>query len=100
MQDVRCRIQDERNMNILERKNAILVSEFDKYVMEHQEFAKKIPRNSQVVLQLEGDEEYNEWSRKIAEKQREAGQKVAYIQIKGLRPAHSRLIAPKLKKIA
>jgi len=81
-------------MDVLEKKHAIFVTEFDRYVIEHPEFAVKIPPNAQIVLQVEGDEEYNEWSRQLAEKQREKGQPVIYIKVKGLKPAKSRLIKP------
>ncbi|MFV9646800.1 MAG: DUF5647 family protein, partial [Desulfobacterales bacterium] len=54
-------------IDILEKKHAILVTEFDRYVMEHDEFAAEIPQNSQIVLQIESDEEYNKWSRQLAE---------------------------------
>jgi hypothetical protein len=83
-------------IEILERKHAILVTEFDRYVVEHPEFAVEIPRNAQIVLQLEGDEEYNQWSRQLAENQREPGQKVVYVKVKGLRPARSRLLKPEV----
>jgi len=76
-------------MDILEKKNAILMAEFDRYVMEHPKFAAKIPRNAQVVLQVEGDEDYNAWSRKVAERQRELGQPVIHVHIKGLKPARA-----------
>jgi len=83
-------------IEILEKKHAILVTEFDRYVVEHPEFAVEIPRNAQIVLQLEGDEEYNQWSRQLAENQREPGQKVVYVKVKGLRPAKSRLLKPEV----
>ena len=83
-------------IEILERKHAILVTEFGRYVVEHPEFAVEIPRNAQIVLQLEGDEEYNQWSRQLAENQREPGQKVVYVKVKGLRPARSRLLKPEV----
>jgi hypothetical protein len=83
-------------IEILERKHAILVTEFDRYVVEHPEFAVEIPQNAQIVLQLEGDEEYNQWSRQLAENQREPGQKVVYVKVKGLRPARSRLLKPEV----
>ncbi len=83
-------------MDILEKKNAILMTEFDRYVMEHPKFAAKIPRNAQMALQVEGDEDYNAWSQRMAERQREPGQPVIYIHIKGLKPARSRLIRPTL----
>jgi len=83
-------------IEILERKHAILITEFDRYVVEHPEFAVKIPRNAQIVLQVEGDEEYNEWSTQLAERQREPGQTVIYVRVKGLKPAKSRLIKPEV----
>ena len=76
-------------IEILERKHAIFVTEFDRYVAEHPEFAVNIPRDAQIVIQLEDDEEYNEWSRKLAEKQREKDQRVVYVTVKGLKPADS-----------
>ena len=81
---------------ILEKKHAILVAEFDRYVTEHHEFAEKIPRKAQIVLQVEGDVEYNKWSRQIAENQRETNQTVVYVKIKGLKPVKSRLLKPEV----
>lgn len=83
-------------VNIIEKRHAILVAEFDRYVVEHPEFAVKIPQNAQIVLQVEGDEEYNSWSRQLADKQRESGQIVVYVKVKGLKPAKSRLIKPEV----
>ncbi|MCF6158706.1 MAG: hypothetical protein E3K32_09075 [wastewater metagenome] len=83
-------------IDILEKKHSILVMEFDRYIVEHPKFAEKIPQNAQIVLQVEGDEEYNQWSRQIAEEQREPGQPIVYIRIKGLKPAKSRLLKPEV----
>lgn len=83
-------------IEILQRKHAILAMEFDRYVVEHPEVAAEIPRNAQIILQVEGDEEYNEWSRGLAERQREPGQKIAYVKVKGLKPARSRLLKPEV----
>ena len=83
-------------IDVLERKHAILVTEFDRYVVEHPEFAVKIPRNAQVVLQVEGEEEYNAWSRQIAARQRERDQSVVFVKVKGLKPVKSRLIKPEI----
>jgi len=83
-------------IDILEKRHAILVTEFDRYVVEHPEFAVKIPQNAQIVLQVEGDEEYNEWSRRVAGSQREPDQPVVYVTVKSLKPAKSRLLNPEL----
>ena len=74
--------------DILEKKHAILVTEFDRYVIEHPEFAAEIPPNAQIVLQVEGDDDYNEWSRQLAKKQRERRQPTIYVKVKGLKPAN------------
>lgn len=83
-------------IDILEKKHSILVTEFDRYVVEHPEFAEKIPQNAQILLQVEGDEEYNKWSRQLAERQRESGQSLVYVKVKGLKPVKSRLIEPEV----
>ena len=83
-------------IEILERKHAILVTEFDRYVVEHPEFAVKIPQNAQIILQVEGDKEYNEWSKQLAERQTEPDQRVVYVKVKGLKPAKSRLLKPEV----
>jgi hypothetical protein len=83
-------------IDILEKRHAILVTEFGRYVVEHPEFAAKIPQNAQIILQVEGDEEYNKWSRQLAERQREPDQPAVYIKIKGIKPAKSRLLEPEL----
>ena len=83
-------------ISILEKKHAILVTEFDRYVVEHPEFAVNIPQNAQIVLQVEGDKQYNDWSMQLAERQREPSQRVVYVKVKGLTPVRSRLLKPKL----
>ncbi len=50
-----------------------------------------------IILQLEGDEEYNRWSRKIAHKTQEAGQPLALIEIREIAPVRSRLVSPRLR---
>jgi hypothetical protein len=83
-------------IDVLEKKHGILVTEFDRYVVESPEFAAKIPQNAQIVLQVEGDDEYNRWSRELAGRQREPGQAVVYVKVKGLKPVKSRLIEPEV----
>lgn len=78
-------------MNKFEWKNSILGKEFDQYILDHPEFARKIPRKAVIALQLEGDEEFNEWSRKLAEEQAEEGQPIIYVNIKRMRESRSRI---------
>lgn len=87
-------------VKVYEKKQALLVTEFDRYVMEHPEFAAQIPPGAQVVIQVEGDEDFNLWARGLAQRQREQGQVVVYVHVKGLRPVHSRLEEPVIQEIA
>ena len=78
-------------MNILERKNTELIKEFNRYIREHPEFADNIPNNAVVVMQLEKDEKFNNWSREMAKSQAKEGQSIIYIRIKKMRPVRSRI---------
>lgn len=78
-------------MTLFEVRNAELVSELDRYVREHPEFADLIPDHALVALLLEGDEEFNEWSRQGARAQAEVGQPIVYVKIKQLEPVRSRI---------
>ncbi|MGE0684478.1 MAG: DUF5647 family protein [Candidatus Binatia bacterium] len=78
-------------MTLFELRNAELVSEFDRYVREHPEWADRIPDNALVALFGEGDEEFKKWSREGALKQAEEGQPIVYVKIKRLEPVRSRI---------
>jgi len=75
----------------MERKNTELIKEFNRYIREHPELADNIPNNAVVVMQLEKDEEFNNWSCEMAKSQAEEGQSIIYIRIKKLRPIRSRI---------
>ena len=78
-------------------KNLILSTEFDRYVLEHPEFAEKIPENAQVVLLPKDDLELREKNIEIAKAQRESGQPVVYVEIEKVAPQMSRLVNPILR---
>lgn len=78
-------------MNVFEQKNAQLVTEFDRYVLQNPQFANGIPNGAVVVMQLEGDEPFNEWSRQVAQKQIEPEQAMVLVRIKKLRLIQSRI---------
>ena len=84
-------------MNVNERRNALLAVEFDRYVRDHPAFAPRIPRGAQVVLQLPDDPKFNAWARRLAKRQREPRQSLVFVKITRVRPARSRLVAPKLE---
>lgn len=81
----------------LQEQHALLIQEFNQYVFDHSEFLKRIPQGAVIVLQLESDEEYNRWGRRVAEKTREEGQSLAFVEIRKLAPARSRLVGPRLR---
>lgn len=87
-------------MKIFEMKNTELIKEFNRYVREHPEFADDIPKNAVVVMQLEGDKKFNQWSRKLAESHAEGGQPMIYVRIQKLKPLRSRIEKLKLKRVA
>lgn len=83
-------------MNVFEQKNSELVTEFDRYVREHPDFADQIPDGVLVAMLLEGDGEFNRWSMEGAKRQAEKGQPIVYVKIKQLEPARSRIKAVEL----
>jgi hypothetical protein len=83
-------------MNVFEQKNAELVTEFDRYVLEHPEFAEQIPDGALVAMLLAGEEAFNRWSREGAARQAEPGQPIVYVTITQLEPVRSRIKALEL----
>ena len=71
-------------------KNIVFVREFDRYILEHPEFADKIPQNALVVMQIAGDEEFNNWARQTAQSAAEK-QPIVYVKITELKPVRSRI---------
>ncbi len=61
---------------------ALISSEFNKYIVEHDELAARIPENALVVFQVEGEEHFNEWSRIVSTKNREKDQPIIFVQVK------------------
>jgi len=83
-------------MNVFEQKNAELVTEFDRYVREHPEFADQIPDGALVAVLIEGDDEFNRWSQDGARREAGQDQPIVYVKIKQLEPARSRIKAAEL----
>ena len=78
-------------MNVFEQRNAELVTEFDRYIREHPDFAERIPDNALVAVLVAGDEEFNRWSEAGAKRQAEKGQLIVYVKIKRIQPIRSRI---------
>jgi hypothetical protein len=81
-------------------KNTMLVREFDKYIVEHPEFADKIPDNALVVMQIEGDQVFNEWAKEAASGVADEDNALVYITITELKPVRSRIEKLKIELAA
>lgn len=83
-------------------KNLDLIFEFEKYILEHPDLASQIPRNAIVSVRIEGDEPFNRWSQRLAEKHANAKKKrpVFLVKIKKMKPAASRIKELKLEQAA
>lgn len=87
-------------MNLMERKNTELVKEFNRYIREHPESADNIPDNAIVILQLEGDDEFNRWSMDLAKSQTESRRPLIFVKIKRIKPIRSRIEELEVKQQA
>ena len=81
-------------------KNTMLVREFDRYVLEHPEFAEKIPDNALVVMQIAGDDEFNGWARRTARGMAEKDNPIVYVTVTELKPVRSRIEKLKVEMAA
>ncbi len=60
----------------------LIASEFNRFVIEHEDVATQIPQNALVIFQVEGVKGFNEWSRKVSIKNREKDQPVLFVRVK------------------
>lgn len=83
------------------RKNAILGSEFDRYLLEHPDFADRIPESALVVLLPEDNPELCKENLKIAKKSGKIDdvkdRPIVYVKIEKLAPPRSRIVNPRLE---
>lgn len=80
------------------RRQLELNTEFAKYVVEHPEMDETLPEDSYVYFEVEGELEFNEYSRRLAQRREEEdGMPTVCVRIKGLAPHQgSRLIDPQI----
>jgi hypothetical protein len=81
-------------------KNSMLVKEFDRYILEHPEFAEQFPNNALVVMQIDGDEEFNDWARETAHRAAEKDTPIVYVTVTELKPVRSRIEKLRLELVA
>jgi len=95
----------ERRLSMSESKEMVdrnldLTFEFEKYILEHPEYAERIPQEATISMQIEGDEEFNRWSRGLAKSQAKAGQPIVYVRVKKLGAIRSRIEELELEGVA
>ena len=83
-----------------EQRHVTLIREFNEFLFEHPEFTEEIPAGAIVVIQVADDEEYNSWSRALAEANREPGRPLVYVHVDALAPRRSRLVNPQLRLVS
>ena len=81
-------------------KNTMLVREFDRYILEHPEFADKLPDNALVVMQIEEDDEFNKWAKETGRSVAEKDNSIVYVKVTDLKPVRSRIEKLQLEMVA
>jgi hypothetical protein len=76
-----------------------LTGAFGKYVFDHPEVDDLLPQGAQVYFEVDGNEEFNRVSRRLAESQSQKERAtVVLVRVKGLAPPQgSRLIEPEMQ---
>jgi len=67
-------------------RNIEFSAEFSRYLFEHPEIEDKIPRDAEIILLPEYDEELKEFNLGMGKNIEAEGGKVVYISIKEIRP--------------
>jgi hypothetical protein len=83
------------------KKQMELTAEFAQYVVDHPEVDNVLPPESFIYFEVAGENEFNRYSRDLADKQRrEEGLPIVCVRIKGLAPPQgSRLIDPVIQPV-
>ncbi len=82
-------------------RNIELSAEFSRYLFEHPEIEDKIPRDAEIILLPEYDEELKEFNLGMGKNIEAEGGKVVYISIKEIRPkVISRIERVELESVA
>ena len=86
--------------SVFQEKYDELFTEFNRYVVEHPEFAKRIPRNALVVLVDKNEPDFSRENLRRVQKylkhDDDARRPVVYVQVGRLAPVKSRLRNPRL----
>jgi hypothetical protein len=64
---------------------AFLSSEFQRYLIEHEEESVRVPSNAMIVFDVAGETDFNNWHREVSMRNREPGQPVFHVHVGSMR---------------
>jgi len=78
-----------------------LAGEFAQYVADHPEVDGILPEKSHIYFEIDGEPEFNQYSRQLAEQRQGQGVPIILVRTKGLSPPpSSRLIDPIIEPLS
>ena len=89
-----------RTDRLMVEKNLDLIFEFEKYILAHPETAARIPTGAIVVMQVERDKRFNQWSRRVGERHAREGHPMLCVTVKKIGPVRSRIEKLKMGLLA
>lgn len=89
-----------RTDRLMAEKNLDLLFEFEKYVLGHPGTAGRIPVGAIVVMQVEGDKRFNQWSRRVGEHHAKGGHPLVCVTVKKIGSVRSRIERLEIGRVA
>lgn len=87
-----------KNEAELAKKNLEISFEFSRYLLVNPALDDKIPENAAILFEVEDDHELTQYNRALAQRNKEAGQPIVIVHIKGLAP--TRLLKPEVTSVS
>lgn len=72
-------------MNEFRHFLSMLSVEFQKYLVDHQDVAAKVPKNAVVCFEVEGEDAFNHWHQTVSQRNREPNQPCVKVQVEAFR---------------
>ena len=82
----------------LAKKNLEISFEFSRFLLAHPELDEQIPDGAMIIFDIADDRELTQYNRTLAQRNKDAGQPVMIVRIKGLAP--TRLLEPEVTRFA
>jgi hypothetical protein len=69
-------------MNEYSKFATMIAGEFHRFLMEKEEYGDLMAKNTLVIFQVEGEDDFNRWHKETSLRNRERGQAITYVQLK------------------